>query len=174
MKQAKRILTVEVRRMSDESPDTSWLGEFSNRADTQFAIDHQERTGSNRVKQWFNPGTVEDFDPAASWIPAEVANKRQYWHDAMTKNAEQDYARMCSLMDGEFEFIGIGAEAEVVVEGVCQTIHSGGLWGIESDSDESYLREIEQEQLGELRDQLYALGFSKRAIAAAVKAEVAR
>lgn len=169
MKQTKRILKIEVKRMFDESPDTSWMGEFSNRADTQFAIDHQERTGSNRVKQWFNPGTVEDFDPNASWIPAEVTDKQHYWHDTMTKNAKQDYARMCSLVNGDFEFISIVAKTEIVIGNICQNVTSGGLWGIESDSEESYLKEEEQNQLAELRGVLHELGFSKRAIAAAVK-----
>jgi len=52
---------------------------------------------------------------------------------------------------------------------VLQDVSSGGLWGIESDSDASYLKEIEAEELSELRKQLYAMGFSKRAIATAVK-----
>jgi hypothetical protein len=170
MKQTKRILKIEVKRMLDESPDTSWMGEFSNHADTQFAIDHQARTGSNRVKQWFNPGTIEDFRPDADWIKGRTAQeRRQYWHDAMLKNAEQDYKRMCALNDGEFEFIGIGAKAEIVIGNICQKVTSGGLWGIESDSDASYLTEIEQEQISELRGVLHEIGFSKRAISAAVK-----
>ena len=57
----------------------------------------------------------------------------------------------------------------ITVNDICQTITSGGLWGIESDSEESYLRSVEQEELSDLRAQLYELGFSKRAIAAAVK-----
>ncbi len=169
MKNGKRILKIELKQMADESPDTSWMGEFSNHADTQFAIDHQERSGSSRVKQWFNPGTIEDFDPNASWIPAGTEDKREYWHQAMTKNAEQDYARMCSLCAGEFEFIGIGAKAEVVVNNTCQMVTSGGLWGIESDSGEDYLREEEQNQLAELRTILCEMGFSKRSIATAIK-----
>src|SRR5258708_22234380 len=39
MKNGKRILSVTVRRMIDESPDTSWLGEYSNRPETEYAID---------------------------------------------------------------------------------------------------------------------------------------
>jgi hypothetical protein len=50
-----------------------------------------------------------------------------------------------------------------------QRITSGGLWGIESDSDAAYLKEIEQEQLSELRDQLHAIGFSTRSISAAFR-----
>lgn len=171
MKNTKRIQSIKVQRVADSDPDTSYLGTFSNRAYTQFAIDHCERTGSNRTNgQWFNPGTVEDFKESASWIPTTVENKRQYWHDAMVKNAEADYARMIAFSDGQWEYIGIRATAEVVIAGTCQTVTSGGLWGIESDSDAAYLQEIEAEQVSELRTILYGMGFSKRSIAAAVKA----
>src|SRR5260370_7225031 len=37
-KNGKRILSVTVRRMIDESPDTSWLGKYSNRPETEYAI----------------------------------------------------------------------------------------------------------------------------------------
>ena len=50
-----------------------------------------------------------------------------------------------------------------------QEITSGGLWGIESDSDKAYLGEIETEQLSELREQLRAVGFGTRAITTAFK-----
>lgn len=235
MKRTKRILSIEVKRMDDNSPDTSWLGEYSDQAKTEFAIDraHSEDCASknqagydklesifqylysarvhlqeqdrqlNTLSEWyqgasdaedlvnnlmadflecdcscswdhrtyryFNPGTVEPFDAAASWIPADTPDKQAYWRAAMRQNAAQDYARMEALNDNRFSFIGVGAEARVVVARICQTVTSGGLWGIESDSDESYLKETEQEQLSELRTQLYELGFSKRAIAAAVK-----
>ena len=48
----------------------------------------------------------------------------------------------------EWSFIGIDARAEIVIGGVCQTIKSGGLWGIESDSEESHFRETEQDRIG--------------------------
>lgn len=109
MKQVKRIQSIEVKRMYDQDPDTSYL---------------EQEEFADRLHQYQN---------------------------------------------GDFAFIGIQAKAEVMVDGICQTITSGGLWGIEDDSDESYLRDVEQEELGALRGQLYQLGFSKRAIATAVK-----
>ena len=77
--------------------------------------------------------------------------------------------RMESLPAGNWPFIGIGAKAKITVNDTCQTITSGGLWGVESDSGDDYLKEEEQNQLADLRAQLYELGFSKRAITAAVK-----
>jgi hypothetical protein len=53
--------------------------------------------------------------------------------------------------NGDFGFLGIRAEAEIVVNGVCQTITSGGLWGIESDFDRQYLSEVEQEEVDQLK-----------------------
>jgi len=35
----KRILSITIKRMIDESPDTSWLGEYSNKATSEFSID---------------------------------------------------------------------------------------------------------------------------------------
>ena len=54
---------------------------------------------------------------------------------------------------------------------VIQDISSGGLWGVESDSDKAYFAEVAGEELAELKSQLQALGFSKRAISQAFKSE---
>lgn len=144
---SKRIHKITIKRMVDESPDTSYLGEFSNDADTPFAINHRERSGEgSRVFEWFNPQCNDNAE-----------------------DAERDYQRMLALDRGEFCYIGIRADAEIVTAGVCQKITSGGLWGTESDSDEAYLKDLENEQLAELKEQLAAIGFSKRAIAAAFK-----
>jgi hypothetical protein len=72
--------------------------------------------------------------------------------------------RYQQFRNGDFGFIGIQAVAEIVADGVCQTITSGGLWAIESDSDRSYLCEIEQEEVDHLKAILQSLGFSERAI----------
>src|SRR5260370_36361315 len=67
----------------------------------------------------------------------------------------------------------VRAEAEVTLSGgAVQTITSSGLRGISVDADPAYLRVVEDTQLSELRKQLYAAGFSKRAIATAVKSVV--
>ena len=83
------------------------------------------------------------------------------------------------LNRGDWCFIGIKAEAEIGIPDnplgmsnqcyTVQRIHSGGLWGIESDSERSYIESEEKNQLAELRAQLKALGFSTRAISAAFK-----
>jgi hypothetical protein len=73
------------------------------------------------------------------------------------------------LQRGDWAYIGVRADAEIIVDGVTQDISSGGLWGVESDSDRAYLAEIDGEQLSELRAQLRALGFGTRAISTAFR-----
>ena len=200
MRNGKRILSVSIRQILDESPDTSWIGEYSSSPDRLFAIDrnHSEdcpRFWPNedipedtpecdcapvpsRELDYFNPGSVESFKLDASWIPAEItdaAERKTYWDKAMRQNARQDYERMEELNNGYFHFVGVRAEAQIAIDtatrGVAtlQTVSSPGLWGIESDSENSYLNEVEQDELSNLRHDLVALGFSKRAISAAFK-----
>lgn len=89
--------------------------------------------------------------------------------DDYQKYGKQDFKRMESLNRGDWSFIGIIAKAEIVTHaGTMQTIRSGGLWGIESDSGD-YLDEVGKEQLDELRAELTSLGFGKRSIDYAFK-----
>ena len=233
MKQTKRILSISIERMDDKSPDTSWLGEYSDKRTSEFSIDRahdtdcqtQNQTAKDAIdqlerviayleqerrhaaNQYENFGTLDAsarydaIDAAQDLLIAaqdELAecdcgrgewNHREYRYfnpsfnyvdkagkplpentpEDVRKYVKQDYKRMESLYAGNWSFIGIGAKAKITVNDTCQTITSGGLWGIESDSEESYLRSVEQEELSDLRTQLYELGFSKRAIAAAVK-----
>lgn len=168
MQNQKRILSIELKHIDDTNPDTSYLGEYSNTSNGEFSI---SRSIPGQY-HYFNPGSVEPFNSAACWIPAdrEPADKEKFWRDTMRENARLDYERMEAYYHDEWGFISIRAQAEVVIGGVCQFITSGGLYGIESDSNKSYFREVEREELNQLRGILHELGFSKRAIAAAVKA----
>lgn len=87
-------------------------------------------------------------------------------------NAKQDFDRMQSFSNGDWCHLGIMTHAEITLPGsdIVQRITSGGLWGVQSDSGEEYLSEVEQEELTALAAELAALGFGKRAIALAMKA----
>lgn len=166
MKTVKRIQSIKINRIDDLMADVSYIGEYSDTQENEFAIP----TGLQGPRyKWFNPASVEPFDPDATWIPKDITDKRAYWHKAMQKNAQLDYERIQNFDAGNFYFFGVRAVAEVVIGETYQTIQSGGLWSIESDSEEAYIREIEQDELAALRSILSDLGFSKRAIAAAVK-----
>ena len=59
---------------------------------------------------------------------------------------------------GDFSFVGVRAEAEITVDGITQTIVSGGLWGIESDAGDEYIKEVGGEEYTDLRRILKTLG----------------
>ena len=42
---AKRIHKVTIKRMVDNSPDTSWLGEYSNKQTSEYSIDRAHSLG---------------------------------------------------------------------------------------------------------------------------------
>ncbi len=241
----KRILSVTIRRMVDESPDTSWLGEYSSTCESQFTIDrkHSEECIENDIPQKTKLERIADaiendrpvcvdhtqqFDCDCDNCQEEKAytdamdtirelaecdcgehgdmgrNEFRYFNpsfnyvtetddpsDGLTiedvrKYVRQDYDRMERMNRGDWCMIGIRAEAEISLPVQCnkgcvhghevyyhttQHITSGGLWGIESDSDKSYLESVEKEELSDLRAQLKALGFSARAISTAFKPE---
>lgn len=198
-KQAKRILSITINRREDNFADTSWLGDYSNTRASEFSIDRAHSEGCASVQdrttecdwdesgdmrhgkyRYFTPASVEPFDPEEQWIEDGARGnplaRKNYWRKAMRENARRDYERMEALNNGEWNFIGIMAFAEIGLPNgfpngyLTQIITSSGCGGIESDSDESYLKEVETNELADLRGQLHALGFSKRAIAAAVKA----
>lgn len=100
----------------------------------------------------FTAMRINDLDPDTSYLEQEGFEDRldQYRRDV-------------------FSFIGIRVKASVQINGTIQIIESGGLWGIESDSDESYLREVEQEELSEVKQTLASIGFSKRTIDSAIR-----
>jgi hypothetical protein len=151
MRTKSKILGVAIQRKVDESPDTSWLGEYSSTATSEFSRNREARGEMGRNEfQWFNP-CVENYEGCT------VEQKREY--------TERDYQRMERLNAGDWCFIGIIAKAEVQLAGdLVQTLHSGGLWGVESDGEPENLRTIAKEQLAELSAQLVAAGFGKRAI----------
>lgn len=230
MQNKKRILSVCIKRMIDDSPDTSWMGEFSNRPKTEYAIDrthsedcasvredikqakqtleHVQQTLGDMQEEYRKANPVREFIQDSGWEALEDAynevselfdsvdacdcgggnlERDQYRYfngpvenyegetpEDIRKYVRQDYDRMESLNAGHWCFIGIRAEATIVTNinkhhGVCHQITSGGLWGIESDSDKDYLESIEKEELAQLRTELKSLGFSSRAISTAFK-----
>ncbi len=231
MQNRKRILEIRIKRMLDENPDTSWLGEYSQTAKSEYTIDrrHAEDCASvsedirkakqtlehvqqtigdfhNAVLAQYN-GTLanekldserDELDEAYDLVGELIdtvdecdcnergdmrRNEYRYFNPNhenykgepeadIRKYCRQDYERVESYNAGNFYFLGIRAEAKVIGgdQGrIEQLLTSGGLWGIESDSDKEYLESIQADELADLKTELLALGFSKRAIATAFK-----
>lgn len=139
---SKSIRKIEVITVTDESPDTSFLGEYSNEATSPAAIDRKACGDWTRGEyQYFNPAMTGD----------ETGN---------AESPAQDYARFEALNRGDWHFIGVQARAEIVIGDVIQRITSGGLYGIESDSDAAYVTSVKKEELNGLVEILLAMGFT--------------
>ena len=78
--------------------------------------------------------------------------------DASYLEQEEFEDRLKSYKKGDFELQGVRAEAEVVIEGITQTLTSGGLSGIESDSEENFFDEIIAKEWETLRAVLKTVG----------------
>lgn len=155
-----RIDKVTVKWLCDESPDTSWLGEYSNESTPGAIINVGEHTG----KFLYELGD-DDYLPKCGrnyryFIP--YAGGEKPGSKDFETYAKQDFARMEGLERGNWGFQGCIAKAELsypIGQGSrrLETVSSGGLWDIESDSDKEYLRSIEDEQLADLADHLGSL-----------------
>ncbi len=140
----KRIIKATIKRMADESGEADWLGKYSNEPG------EPSKTIDRRTLKHCGPGQLPFF----------IAENVENWEQALS-----NYTRMEAGIRGKWYLIGIRAEAEVRLTGdTVQRITSGGLWGIESDSEENYFKQIEGEQLAELAAELLAIGFTAEEI----------
>ena len=104
--------------------------------------------------------------------PAELQSIRvvvDHDPDPDTSYLEQDELedRLAAYKRGEFDFVGVRAEADVLIEGTVQTLTSGGLWGVESDSGEEYLVGVAVEEYEQLRKVLKTVGVPTAQLPAA-------
>jgi hypothetical protein len=95
---------------------------------------------------------LPDEDPDVSFLDQDEFEDRK-----------EEYHR------GDFSFVGVRAEAEIVVDGILQTIVSGGLWGVESDAGDEYIKEVSQEEYNDLRKILKTLGIPTSELPAEVE-----
>lgn len=73
-----------------------------------------------------------------------------------------DQERLRQYNNGDWCMLGIYAEAKILIPSdqggyITQHIKSPGLWGIESDSNETYFNEVAQEEKEQLKDMLKEL-----------------
>lgn len=88
---------------------------------------------------------LEDTDPDPSYLDQEGFEDRR-----------EAYQR------GDFYFVGMRAEAEVVIEGTVQTLDSMGIWGVESDSGDAFFNELANEEWDQLRTVLKTVGVATK------------
>jgi hypothetical protein len=192
-----QIESVRIERVYDEMGQTDCIGEYTDKR-TDWAIcrhcgeyvaiaEIPNKRADEIEDELYD---IEDDDPKVELLTKELDSLDL--HDCPQWNREynfflpyaggeepgtedyqkyglQDYKRMEGLNNGDWNFIGIIAKAEIITPAnIIQTIHSGGLWGIESDSG-TFLDEVEKEALESLRTELESMGIGKRAIDYAFK-----
>ncbi len=131
------IKEICIKHLDDYDADLSYL-------ETKFDEDKQEIISSMRY-------TNEDIK-TQGWAQIKC------WID-------EDQARLQEFYSGGLGCIGIKAKTLIYIPKgsdtyLMQEIASGGLWGIESDSDDQSIKEIEDSQLADLKDTLDQLGIS--------------
>lgn len=148
-----KIESIKVKRLLDEHPDTSCIGEYTDDPNDWSICRCCGEYLTNCDDEHEIPRKCRNYRFFLPYAGGEKQGTADY-----QKYGKQDYDRMESLNGGNWCFIGVQAEAEVsypVAGGSnghrrLETFTSGGLWGIESDSDDDYLAETENEQLTDL------------------------
>lgn len=178
----KRIAKITIKHIIDESPDTSFIGEYTDELGPGVIVRAlrnfyeklptlMERDTNGRFYRKSEPYNLplrgREYRGFIPYAGGEEKGTRNYYRYGM-----QDFKRMESLEHGNFCFIGIRAEAEIQTseqgkDWLINHISSGGLWGIESDSPESYFKEVAQQELAELEKLLLELNFTAEEIKAA-------
>ena len=90
MKNMKRISKVTIKWMPDNDPGTSWMGQYSDRAETDYAIDRRHSLdcpvnsgtdghceGPRRCRQWRSAMTMQWTDHAAR----QLEDRATGWRD---------------------------------------------------------------------------------------------
>lgn len=101
---------------------------------------------------------VETYDPGPdlSYLEQDYSDVKSPVTQRLYR--KQDRERLAAYNRNEWHMVGVYAEASVHINGVKQTLRSGGLYGIESDSGD-YLDEIAAEQVEDLKQILGYLGL---------------
>lgn len=177
----KSIRKIRVTIEPDECLDYSYIGEYTDTYD-EWHIDCASGEYTHDLEaqaraEWIAENPDEDPDDADGWEQPSRGRELRYFApyaggetpgtDEYQIYGKQDFARMDALNRGDWQFIGVRATAEIIVNGTTQTVYSGGLWGIESDSEHTYLEDAATAELAQLADTLRDLGFSQRAISKA-------
>jgi hypothetical protein len=164
----KSIIEIKIKKEVDTSPDVSFIGEYIDQEEL-WAISRKHGkyvanlTKEERREVQSQGREYRFFRPYAA---GEKVGSKDY-----KKYGKRDYERMESLNNGDWCFMGVWAEAYIQTHkgGIIQTVRSCGLWGIESDGGDDYMRSIMGEEVTSIKDELLRLGFSAEEIDKAIK-----
>lgn len=165
-----KIFSVKIVHKVDENPDTSFLGEYTDRPDEWVIVRKSGEYLAELGEDYELPPPGREFRFFKPYAGGEKEGTEDY-----KKYGLQDYERMEGLSRGDWSFIGTRAVASVGISTdggrswTTQKIHSGGIWGIESDSAADHIESEEKGQLAELADLLIELGCGRDEVEAHMK-----
>jgi hypothetical protein len=148
-KQRAKLESIEVKIVPEEYPDLSYL-------ETKYVY---EPVGRCPWSGKFTPAELI-IESSCRYSNEDV---RKYGIKKILSCIRADEDRLRTYEEGVWTMCGIYAEATILIpcgtDGTMkiETIRSGGLYGIESDSGDKYLREIGDEQIAELKSYLETL-----------------
>lgn len=131
---SKQGKAYQVEYIIDESPDLSFYGKYTDKPDYNYLVIDRVKEGDydrNEYKYFETTIEVSEID---SFLPYSGNNRKiatmKAWH-----SARLDYKAMEAYNKGDWNMIGIR------VTDTTDSNQSAALWGIESNSDESYLKD---------------------------------
>lgn len=107
-----------------------------------------------KVTVTFSRQEMVDESPDLSYLEQDCFNDTE---------AKEGLARIEAYKRGDWHMIGIRAVATIWVQRYLpnyrtqHTMESAGLWGIESDSEESYLQSVYKEECSQLQADIEAM-----------------
>lgn len=143
--------TIRIETMLDDTPDLSWLGEYSS---GRPSFPYWDRAAGMLV---YNERTWREAEKAAEENGIDRSEHRfigGFQHgpgDGVTarqayRYCRQDAERLEAYNRGDWHMLGV--RAVVSLAGV-ELGESGGIWGVESDSSEDYIVEVGEDEAGE-------------------------
>lgn len=166
------IDSIKIKVDYDENPDTSYIGEYTDdpapgvivRCEGEYleklGVQIRDTDGRFMGKDYELPARGREYRFFKPYAGGEKVGTANYY-----KYGLQDYKRMEGLTSGDWNYIGIQAEAVVkypIESGSyrLETLTSGGLWGIESDSGDDYIKTVIGEELSSLKEHLKVFNVS--------------
>ena len=144
-KQVIKVVSVKINKDIDECP--TFEGHYSNTDEgNRFAIERRN-AGHGEYKYFIPPSENYEGDT----------------EDNIKRYCYQDYKRMEAYNSGQWFYMGITAEAEVMysIGNGCNRLEhltSSGLWGVASDDDSGEILSTVQDQVANLKEHLAVFG----------------
>lgn len=117
-----------------------------------------------KVTVTFKREEAEDSDSAAD-LENTAGNYEGLPAEEIAKCVAQDLARLAAYRRGEWHYIGIRAVATIWIQRdnyrTNYEITSPGVWGIESDSEPSYLESVFKDECSVLQADIIAMGAAE-------------